>query len=294
LAIEASGVQDELDLAAAWARTSTATSGARHSADLEGDDVELVQTPEHPLAVRFRSDGSIVAPELLCSAAARGAPAPPSPGAVPSEPEAPAPGGPDPRDPSLVRRAREVERERQERWHLDGAVGGGLLTVAREALDGGDVTEIGTVCVADFTGNLRGLVPDGRQLYLADPGYYAFDRTTLAPTVRAPWLGELEIVAFSPGGGYLVLVTEDPHPQRVDAVVLESGVVQIVDRAALGLPPRRERWLLRVLDTATGRTWIARWLPGCELRAEAPGAGAPPAAATAGRRLRTAGRGPRR
>jgi hypothetical protein len=234
LAIETSGVQDELDLAAALDRGSAATPAAPPAPEPIGEGLDQYCSfgaPAAPASGRITRQLAIAGPRR-------------STGGHHAPPEA-------------------VDREQREVWYLEGAIGGGRLSVGRLALDSGTFTEVGAVYVADFTGNRRGLVPDGRQLYLADPGYYAFDRSTLTPTVRAPWFGSVEILGFAPDGKNMVLVTADPSARTSDYVIVAGGVVQLVDGAVLNVPPECRRQLLRVAHVASARTWWARWLPCC-------------------------------
>ena len=98
-------------------------------------------------------------------------------------------------------------------------------------------------------GYVQGLVPDGRQFYLAGPNVMLFDRRTAEPTLVRMFRGtELMAIAFSNDGRRFAVAT----------------------REANGDPARR--WpragaaVLRVHDSATGRTLFAADLPDGEVR----------------------------
>jgi WD40 repeat protein len=120
-------------------------------------------------------------------------------------------------------------------------IGGGLkipsLAVRRIDVHTGRLLGERTTPLPRFTGNVRGLVADRKQLYIGAPGLYLYDRATLRATLARPLTrSEIFNVAFSLDGSRFALTMARQTHDASD--------------------PRRAS-LVRVHDTASGQTRFA-------------------------------------
>jgi WD40 repeat protein len=117
------------------------------------------------------------------------------------------------------------------------------VRIDRVSVETGKASRVGEFSLRRFTGNKGGLVPSGKFFYIADPGFYLFERQSLKPVMSRSFRGTNSLsLDFTRDGSRFAVVT--------------GGRIYV----DLGPGQELRRWdaqtqsVVRIHDTETGRT----------------------------------------